>query len=65
VVVEDVLGKHSVITFGEVAEPLEELAVENSIFLKSPRLVFLELPQRVRLWIIQLTLAVTWSYLAP
>jgi hypothetical protein len=60
-----VLGKCTGVSFGEVCKPLKELPVENSSLLKYPRLVLLELPQRVCLWIIQLALAVARYDLAP
>jgi hypothetical protein len=43
-----VFGKLAVVSFGEVSKPFEELLVENSILIQSPRLVLqllLELPQ--------------------
>jgi hypothetical protein len=64
VVIEDALGKHAEVSFGEVSKPLEELLVENSIFLRSPRLVLLELPQRIYLWVIQLALVVARAFLS-
>jgi hypothetical protein len=53
-----VLGKGAVVKFRQVSKPLEELPVENSILLQSPRLVLFELLERICLWVVQLSLAV-------
>jgi hypothetical protein len=63
--IEDVLGKHAVVYFGEVSKSLEELPVENSILLRSLGLVSLEPPQKICLSVIQLALAVARYDLVP
>jgi hypothetical protein len=64
VVIEDVLGECTMVTLTKVTKPIKKLPVQNSILLKSPRLVFLKLSERFSLWVIELALAMAGYDLA-